>query len=64
MATLSTIRRFTEKYPDGFTQGGLRALRFNCETNGFKDAFVTIGRKVLIDEKRFFDIVAEQNKKV
>lgn len=60
---LRTIRQFSEKHP-AFPQGGLRAIRFNSAQNGFADAFVTVGRKVLIDEERFFEIVAEQNKKV
>jgi len=46
MTILLTIRQFSEKHI-AFTQGGLRALRFNAATNGFSQAFVTVGRKVL-----------------
>lgn len=62
MPNLLSIRQFAEKHT-AFPQGGLRALRFNSPQNGFADAFVTVGRKVLIDEERFFKIVALQNKK-
>ena len=60
MSTLHTFRQFSEKNP-AFPEGGLRALRFNAEKNGFGPAFVKIGRKVLIDEARFFEIVEKQN---
>ncbi len=43
-------------------QGGLRHLVFHESTNGFKDAFVRVGRRVLIDEKKFFDCVMKQNR--
>lgn len=62
MPNLLTIRQFADKYP-AFPQGGLRALRFNSAHNGFADAFVTVGRKVLINEDRFFEVVAHQNKR-
>ena len=42
-------------------QGGLRHLVFYENTNGFKDAFVRVGRRVLIDEKKFFEIATQQN---
>lgn len=38
--------------------GGLRHLMFNREHNGFSRAFVKCGRRVLIDEARFFECVA------
>lgn len=34
--------------------GGLRHLIFNEETNGFSKCVVRVGRRVLIDEDRFF----------
>jgi hypothetical protein len=63
MSHLLTIRQFSEKHP-AFPQGGLRAIRFNSEQNGFAPAFVTVGRKVLIDENKFFAIVETQSKRV
>jgi len=65
MPVLSTVNQFTAKQP-AFTTGGLRALIFNENTNGLakSGAIVRIGRKVLIDETRFFAWVESQNKAV
>ena len=65
MPTLLTVNQFTEQHP-AFTTGGLRALIFNEHTNGLakSGAIVRIGRKVLIDEVKFFRWVEEQDKKV
>ena len=60
ITVLLTIRQFSERHP-AFPQGGLRALRFNQHSNGFAPAFVSVGRKVLIEEARFFEIVNQQN---
>ncbi len=62
MTILSTVNQFTEKQP-AFTTGGLRALIFNENTNGLakSGAIVRIGRKVLIDEAKFFGWVEAQN---
>lgn len=35
--------------------GGLRHLIFYEETNGFKHCVVRLGRRVLIDESKFFE---------
>ena len=59
---LLTVRQFSEKHP-AFSQSSLRILRFHCESNGFKAAFVTIGRKVLIDESEFFAAIERVNNK-
>ena len=58
-----TVNQFTEKHP-AFTTGGLRALIFNESINGLakSGAIVRIGRKVLIDETKFFAWVESQNK--
>jgi len=41
--------------------GGLRHLMFYRETNGFADAFIKRGRRVLVNETKFFQLVlAEQ----
>ena len=64
MPTLSTVNQFTEKQP-AFTIGGLRSLIFNENSNGLakSGAIVRIGRKVLIDETKFFAWVEALNKK-
>ncbi|MEY3760329.1 MAG: hypothetical protein RIR39_1820 [Pseudomonadota bacterium] len=58
-----TVNQFIEKHP-AFTTGGIRALIFNENTNGLKlsGAIIRIGRKVLIDESKFFSWVQAQNK--
>ena len=51
---------WNRKY-DWPTQGGLRHLMQYRKTNGFADAFVKVGNRVLIDETKFFDCVARRN---
>lgn len=58
---LSTFSSFAERYSNAFTEPGLRWTRFNCERNGFAGAFVKVGRRVLIDEDRFFECIDRQN---
>ena len=41
-------------------QGGLRHIIFHAETNGFASAIKRVGRRVLIDADRFWEIVEEQ----
>lgn len=59
---LYTVKQFSAKHP-GLTIGGLRSLIFNERTNGLakSGAIVRIGRKVLIDEAKFFAWVKAQN---
>jgi hypothetical protein len=58
----STVNQFTDKY-QAFTKGGVRALIFNENSNGLakSGAVVRLGRKVLIDESKFFAWVESQN---
>jgi hypothetical protein len=69
--SLYTVKAFSEKHKTGnFTQPSLRALIFEASPresshgtipgNGFAPAIVRVGRKVLIDEKKFFDIIREK----
>lgn len=62
MRTLSTVNQFPTKYT-AFTRGGLRSLIFNEHQNGLakSGAIVRIGRKVLIDDVKFFAWVESQN---
>lgn len=41
--------------------GGIRHLVFHENTNGFSKCIRRIGRRVLIDEAKFFEWVEEQN---
>ena len=51
---LLTIRQFVECHPF-MTEGGLRYLIFNAESNGFRNCIRRIGRRVYVDEKLFFE---------
>lgn len=59
-----TVNQFSAKYP-AFTQGGLRWMIFNEETNGLAEEGVIVrcGRRVLINEDRFFARLERQNAK-
>ena len=54
--TLSTVKQFSEHHP-AFPVGGLRHRIFHAESNGLAEsgAIIRNGRRVLIDEERFFD---------
>ena len=58
----STVNQFTNKH-QAFTKGGLRALIFNEKSNGLakSGAVVRLGRKVLIDDAKFFAWIESQN---
>ena len=61
-----TLSQFIKLYP-AFTMGGLRALIFHANTNGFNKVikrFSPTGRrgKILIDVTAFFEWLAEQQK--
>ncbi len=62
MPVLLSVNIFSEKHA-AFTKGGLRSLIFNEHSNGLakSGAIVRIGRKVLIDESKFFAWVESQN---
>ena len=67
--TLLTVRQFADKHP-AFSQGAIRNLVFLAESrntskgkiagNGLDVALVRIGRKVLIDEAKFFNWIDGQ----
>ena len=44
--------------------GGLRHLIFHEKTNGFSACVVRVGRRVLIDEAKFFEWAAQDQRKV
>jgi hypothetical protein len=43
--------------------GGLRHLIFNAHRNGFGAAIRRVGRRVLIDERAFFQWVEQQGRR-
>lgn len=57
--TFLTVRQFSEKHP-AFPIGGLRHRIFHESQNGMKAAGVIVrnGRRVLINEERFFEWLA------
>lgn len=59
---LLTVRQFAEKHP-AFPASGIRWQIFHEGTNGLRDsgAILRVGRKVLIDEARFFGWIDARN---
>lgn len=47
-------------YHDWPPIGGLRHLIFHARENGFAEAFKRCGRRVLIDEQKFFECLDKQ----
>ena len=60
--TMLTVKQFAKKHP-AFPIGGLRHSIFNADTNGLNKAgaIVRKGRRVLINEEKFFVWVQEGN---
>jgi hypothetical protein len=60
--TLSTVKQFSDRHP-AFPIGGLRHRIFHEETNGLKKsgAIIRNGRRVLINEEKFFAWLESQN---
>lgn len=57
-----TVKKFANHnkaqgcWPD--SDSAIWALRAGAPENGFADAFVTIGRRVLVDEEKFWKAIA------
>ena len=60
-----TVQQFTAKHT-AFNTGGVRSIIFNEQQNGLAKAgaIVRIGRKILIDEAKFFAWIELQNRAV
>ena len=68
-SVLLTVRQFSEKH-QAFPQGSISSLIFHAsprhssqgqiDGNGLDAALIRIGRKVLINEARFFEWVEKQ----
>lgn len=58
MAAIFSVKTFSERNKD-FPQGGMRHYIFNADSNGLakSGALIRLGRKILIDEGKFFDWV-------
>lgn len=57
-----TVKQFCLRHP-AFAEGGIRFLIFNEKINGLADSGVVVrmGRKVLINEMKFFHWLEQQN---
>jgi len=55
-----TIRQLTTSNP-AFTEGGIRALIFRADRNGFNSCIRRIGRKILISKSAFSEWIEAQN---
>ena len=55
-----TIRQLVTNYP-AFTEGGIRALIFRANHNGFNRCIRRIGRKILISKSAFSHWIEAQN---
>jgi hypothetical protein len=60
--TLLTFRQFSERFP-AISESSLRWIRFNQEKNGFAPAFLRLGRRVLVDQDRFLEILFGHNRR-
>lgn len=54
MKTYLTVKQMAAKHP-AFSEASLRYHIFNETTNGIDKAIKRIGRKILINEERFFE---------
>lgn len=55
---LFTVRQFCKQF--GWpSEPAMRAYIFRAEENGLKEAFIRLGRRVLIDENKFFSLVRQ-----
>ena len=63
--TLFTVKQLCEKHP-ALAVGGVRFQIFNEHINGLAEsgAIIRLGRKVLIDEDKYFDWVVGQSQAV
>jgi len=52
---LLPVNEFCRKYPHWPTPSSLRAIIWEASTNGFAEAFVRVGRRILVDEKIFWE---------
>jgi hypothetical protein len=70
--TLLTVRQFSERHP-AFSQGALRNLIYHSRPraigherirgNGLDVAIIRVGRRILLDERKFFEWLVSQQEK-
>lgn len=61
-----TMKNFAKKNAEEGTwpssEVTLWNLRSRCDNNGFSSAFITVGRRVLVDADRFYEIVESKGR--
>jgi hypothetical protein len=57
--TLLSVKELAARHP-AFTIGSLKWLLFHREENGLASVVVQLGRKILIDERKFLDWFAKK----
>lgn len=63
----ATVKKFAEKnralglWPD--SENSIWALKADSPGNGFGSVFIKVGRRVLIDEEKFWEAIKEMNKR-
>jgi hypothetical protein len=60
ISKLMSVQQFATEHP-AFSQSALRHLIFDAERNGFRSVIRRVGRKILLDERSFFEWVERQN---
>lgn len=59
-----TVTAFAKKHAEAKawpgSEAAIWALRADAPENGFGDAFITVGRRVLIDEEKFWKCVKKE----
>lgn len=61
LPTYLTVKQLVEKHA-ALTEGGVRGWIFNATSNGFDHCIKRVGRKLLINEARFFEWIGQQSK--
>ncbi len=59
---IMTVKQFCARY-SWPSEAGMRSYIFNAKRYGLEDAFVRVGRRILINHKTFFWLLQNQNKK-
>jgi hypothetical protein len=61
-----TVKNFALKNKESgswpSSEHAIRSLKANAPANGFGEAFIKVGRRVLIDEEKFWEAIAQLQK--
>jgi hypothetical protein len=63
LTEMFTLERFVERHPDKISMAMLRWIARHRDENGFADAFVRLGRNLLVIEPRFARALAKRGGK-